>query len=104
MWGIRWTKGPLRATMMNPDDRMFYAKFNQPTFINQRLIVLKRIRTTDNLDFNQEFNDPIRREFDTVVLKAYGIGERHNCASRNGTKALFSKRNAISSLVKVENY
>ncbi|MBE6255564.1 MAG: SAM-dependent DNA methyltransferase [Prevotella sp.] len=37
-------------TMMNPDDRMFYAKFNSPTFINQRLIGLKRIRTTDNLD------------------------------------------------------
>lgn len=37
-------------TMMNPDDRMFYAKFNSPTFINQRLIGLKRKRTTDNLD------------------------------------------------------
>ena len=37
-------------TMMNPDDRMFYAKFYSPTFINQRLIGLKRIRTTDNLD------------------------------------------------------
>ena len=37
-------------TMMNPDDRMFYAKFNSPTFINQRLIGLKRKRTSDNLD------------------------------------------------------
>ena len=37
-------------TMMNPDDRMFYAKFNSPTFINQRLIGLKRKHTTDNLD------------------------------------------------------
>jgi len=132
-------------TMMNPDDRMFYAKFNQPTFINQRLIGLKRIRTTDNLDLlhallnsilslfyieavgfgrglgaldinkdsisrcyllnpalltekqkagilekfaaltargiidiNQEFYDPVRREFDTVVLNAFGIGDYYD--------------------------
>jgi hypothetical protein len=37
-------------TMMNPDDRMFYAKFDSPTFINQRLIGLKRKQNTDNLD------------------------------------------------------
>ena len=37
-------------TMMNPNDRMFYAKFKSPTFINQRLIGLKRKRTTDNLE------------------------------------------------------
>ena len=129
-------------TMMNPDNRMFYAKFHAPTFINQRLIGLKRKRTTDNLnlihallnsilslfyieavgfgrglgvldinkdsisrcymldpallnkdqvediikkfkplvargvvDFNQDFNDSIRREFDMAVLEAYGIGD-----------------------------
>lgn len=132
-------------TMMNPDDRMFYAKFNQPTFINQRLIGLKRKRVGDDLDLlhallnsilslfyieavgfgrglgvldinkesiskcyllnpamltkvqkkeilkkfsalstrgiidiNQEFNDPIRREFDTAVLDAYGIGDYYD--------------------------
>jgi hypothetical protein len=37
-------------TMMNPDDRMFYAKFNQPTFINQRLIGLKRKRLADDVN------------------------------------------------------
>jgi hypothetical protein len=129
-------------TMMNPDDRMFYAKFNTPTFINQRLIGLKRIRTTDNLDLlhallnsilslfyieavgfgrglgvldinkdsiskcymlnpallnekqktaimtqfsqlvergildiNQDIDDPIRQEFERVVLDAFGIGD-----------------------------
>jgi hypothetical protein len=129
-------------TMMNPDDRMFYAKFNSPTFINQRLIGLKRKRTTDNLDLlhallnsmlslfyieavgfgrglgvldinkdsiskcytlnpallneeqktaimtqfsqlvergildiNQDIDDPIRQEFERVVLDAFGIGE-----------------------------
>jgi len=29
-------------TTMNPDRRLFYAKFDEPTFINQRLIGLKR--------------------------------------------------------------
>lgn len=29
------------VTTMNPDQRLFYAKFNEPTFINQRLIGLK---------------------------------------------------------------
>lgn len=129
-------------TMMNPDDRMFYAKFNSPTFINQRLIGLKRKRTTDNLDLlhtllnsmlslfyieavgfgrglgvldinkdsiskcymlnpallneeqkatimtqfsqlvergildiNQDIDNPIRQEFERVVLDAFGIGE-----------------------------
>lgn len=129
-------------TMMNPDDRMFYAKFNSPTFINQRLIGLKRKRTTDNLDLlhgllnsmlslfyieavgfgrglgvldinkdsiskcymlnpallneeqkttittqfsklvergildiNQDIDDPIRQEFERVVLEAFEIGE-----------------------------
>ncbi len=129
-------------TMMNPDDRMFYAKFNSPTFINQRLIGLKRKRDTDNLDLlhallnsvlslfyieavgfgrglgvldinkdsiskcymlnpallkkeqkeaimtqfsklvergildiNQDIDDPIRKEFEKVVLNAFGIGE-----------------------------
>ncbi len=129
-------------TMMNPDDRMFYAKFNTPTFINQRLIGLKRKRTTDNidllhallnsmlslfyieavgfgrglgvldinkdsiskcymlnpallteeqktaimtqfsqlvergiLDINHDIDNPIRQEFERVVLDAFGIGD-----------------------------
>lgn len=38
------------CTMMNPDNRMFYAKFNSPTFVNQRLIGLKRKNPDDDLN------------------------------------------------------
>ena len=38
------------CTMMNPDNRMFYAKFETPTFVNQRLIGLRRKKETDDLD------------------------------------------------------
>lgn len=147
MKGIKWYELSTSEvaeifTMMNPDDRMFYAKFNSPTFINQRLIGLKRKRTMDNLDLlhallnsmlslfyieavgfgrglgvldinkdsiskcymlnpallneeqktsiiiqfsqlvergildiNQDIDDPIRQEFERVVLNAFGIGE-----------------------------
>ena len=162
-------------TMMNPDDRMFYAKFNQPTFINQRLIGLKRKKPTDNLDLlhallnsilslfyieavgfgrglgvldinkdsisrcyllnpalltveqkadilekfsalsargiidiNQEFNDPIRREFDTAVLDAFGIGDYYDRivdslkALRRIRKAVKQKANNLRPLRKSE--
>ena len=38
------------CTMMNPDNRMFYAKFETPTFVNQRLIGLRRKKEEDDLD------------------------------------------------------
>lgn len=38
------------CTMMNPDNRMFYAKFMTPTFVNQRLIGLRRRKPDDDLD------------------------------------------------------
>jgi type I restriction-modification system DNA methylase subunit len=38
------------VTMMNPETRLFYAKFDNPTFINQRLIGLK----FNNADANKE--------------------------------------------------
>lgn len=58
-------------TMMNPDDRMFYAKFLQPTFINQRLIGLKRIRLTDNLDLLHGLLNSILSLF---YIEAIGFG------------------------------
>ena len=58
-------------TMMNPDDRMFYAKFNQPTFINQRLIGLKRIRTTDDLNLLHALLNSILSLF---YIEAVGFG------------------------------
>ena len=58
-------------TMMNPDDRMFYAKFRQPTFINQRLIGLKRKRKTDNLDLLNALLNSILSLF---YIEAVGFG------------------------------
>lgn len=58
-------------TMMNPDDRMFYAKFRQPTFINQRLIGLRRKRRTDNLDLLHALLNSILSLF---YIEAVGFG------------------------------
>ena len=58
-------------TMMNPDNRMFYAKFNTPTFINQRLIGLKRIRETDDLDLLHALLNSILSLF---YIEAVGFG------------------------------
>lgn len=58
-------------TMMNPDDRMFYAKFKQPTFINQRLIGLKRKKATDNLDLLHALLNSVLSIF---YIEAVGFG------------------------------
>ena len=58
-------------TMMNPDNRMFYAKFRQPTFINQRLIGLRRKRKTDNLDLIHALLNSILSLF---YIEAVGFG------------------------------
>lgn len=58
-------------TMMNPDKRMFYAKFNSPTFINQRLIGLKRKRTSDDLDLLHALLNSIISLF---YIEAVGFG------------------------------
>jgi type I restriction-modification system DNA methylase subunit len=58
-------------TMMNPDDRMFYARFNQPTFINQRLIGLKRKRPTDDLKLLHALLNSILSLF---YIEAVGFG------------------------------
>ena len=58
-------------TMMNPDDRMFYAKFNAPTFINQRLIGLKRKRASDDIDLLHALLNSIISLF---YIEAVGFG------------------------------
>lgn len=58
-------------TTMNPDDRMFYSKFRQPTFINQRLIGLRRKRRTDNLDLLHALLNSIQSLF---YIEAVGFG------------------------------
>jgi len=37
------------GTMMNPDDRLFYVRFENPTFINQRIIGFNRKSQDDNI-------------------------------------------------------
>jgi hypothetical protein len=152
--------------MMNPDERMFYAKFNSPTFINQRLIGLKRRETTDNLDLlhallnsilsffyieavgfsrglgvldinkksiskcymlnpallneeqkmaimtqfsqllergiidiDQDIDDPIRQEYERVVLDAFGIGNYFNNIV-SSIKAMRKIRKAVKQSIK----
>ncbi len=58
-------------TMMNPDNRMFYAKFNSPTFINQRLIGLKRKHPNDNLSLLHALLNSILSLF---YIEAVGFG------------------------------
>ena len=58
-------------TMMNPDDRMFYAKFNTPTFVNQRLIGLKRKHIGDDLDLLHALLNSILSLF---YIEAVGFG------------------------------
>ncbi len=58
-------------TMMNPDNRMFYAKFSTPTFVNQRLIGLKRKKDTDDLDLLHALLNSILSLF---YIEAVGFG------------------------------
>ena len=58
-------------TMMNPDDRMFYAKFAYPTFINQRLIGLKRKILTGDLELLHALLNSIISLF---YIEAVGFG------------------------------
>ncbi len=58
-------------TMMNPDNRMFYAKFNSPTFINQRLIGLRRKKITENIDLLHALLNSILSLF---YIEAVGFG------------------------------
>lgn len=58
-------------TMMNPDNRMFYAKFSTPTFVNQRLIGLKRKKDTDDLDLMHALLNSIISLF---YIEAVGFG------------------------------
>lgn len=58
-------------TMMNPDDRLFYAKFNTPSFINQRLIGLKRKCPSDDLDLLHALLNSVLSLF---YIEAVGFG------------------------------
>lgn len=58
-------------TTMNPDRRLFYAKFDEPTFINQRLIGLKRKDRFDDLELYHALLNSILGMF---YIEAVGFG------------------------------
>lgn len=58
-------------TMMNPDRRLFYAKFNEPTFINQRLIGLRTRDEYSDVDLNHALLNSILGMF---YIEAVGFG------------------------------
>ena len=64
------------CTMMNPDNRMFYAKFKTPTFVNQRLIGLRRKKDEDDLDLMLAL---LNTTLSIFFIEAAGFG-RGQCA------------------------
>lgn len=58
-------------TMMNPDKRLFFAKFNTPSFIDQRLIGLKHKAEYDDLELNHALLNSIYTMF---YIEASGFG------------------------------
>lgn len=58
-------------TMMNPDERFFFGKFKTPSFINQRLIGLKR---KDNFPDDELNHALLNSIFTTFYIEAVGFG------------------------------
>ena len=58
-------------TMMNPDQRLFFAKFDMPSFINQRLIGLTHKQEYPDTEFNQALLNSIITLF---YIEASGFG------------------------------
>lgn len=59
------------CTMMNPDQRLFYSKFEEPTFINQRLIGLKKKPGYQDIELNHALLNSIVGMF---FIEAAGFG------------------------------
>lgn len=59
------------CTSMNPGQRLFFAKFEQPTFINQRLIGLKQNTQYQDLELNHALLNSIVGMF---YIEAIGFG------------------------------
>lgn len=58
-------------TMMNPDKRLFFAKFNAPTFVNQRLIGLGKKDEYPDIELNHALLNSILGMF---YIEAVGFG------------------------------
>lgn len=59
------------VTTMNPDRRLFFAKFEQPSFINQRLIGLKTKNQYRDVDLNHALLNSVLGMF---YIEAVGFG------------------------------
>ena len=59
------------VTIMNPEKRFFYSEFNQPTFINQRLIGLKFLNNTTN---HQLCHALLNSIFEMFIIESTGFG------------------------------
>jgi hypothetical protein len=58
-------------TMMNPDDRLFFGRFENPTFINQRLIGLTPVDSGEDLDLQHALLNSLLMKF---FIEAVGFG------------------------------
>lgn len=58
-------------TMMNPDNRMFFGKFQQPSFINQRLIGLNFLEDNEDTELCHALLNSILMKF---FIEAVGFG------------------------------
>lgn len=58
-------------TMMNPDERLFFGRFKEPTFINQRLIGLKPINKNEDIDLQHSLLNSMLMKF---FIEAVGFG------------------------------
>lgn len=58
-------------TMMNPDDRIFFGRFVSPTFINQRLIGLKALKSNIDVELCHALMNSLFMKF---IIEAVGFG------------------------------
>ena len=59
-------------TMMNPDKRFFFARFETPSFVNQRLIGLNHKPDYEDMELNHALLNSI---FTIFCIEAAGFGE-----------------------------
>lgn len=70
------------VTGMNPDKRIFVSKFNEPTFVNQRLIAFKQINKSVNADLLHALLNSILGMF---YIEAIGFGRGLGALDINAT-------------------
>lgn len=74
---------------MNPGDRLFFARFGKPTFVNQRLIRLTKLKEDIDLDLVHALLNSIVGLF---FIEAIGFGRGEGVLDLNSTKINNSMR------------